>query len=185
MLVPIWLWINGRPTLSLPRPIYQNQQLGHMMIKHPDSSGLLGPKFQLCCRLQLYLIACLSLGCEMKKGQLHHQDPLVCEVTRAAESGMSYILCVYVWRRLVVHFIKINPLRFSWPFLRLAAVSPVWFKRLDNSWWVGTVGEALTGRLLIKEELQCHAVWGKFFAALAIVSIGNNITGVCKWIVSL
>lgn len=56
-LVPIWLWINDEPRLSLPEPIYQNRQLGCMMIKHPDVRSPQGPGPLLHHGLQLDLIA--------------------------------------------------------------------------------------------------------------------------------
>lgn len=153
--------------LSLPRPIYQNQQLGHMMIKHPDRRGLLGPGSQHCCRFQLDLIAGLFLGCERKKRRLHWQVLLACEETRAGESGMSHVLWVCVWRGLVVHFIKTYPLRCRISDLRLAAVSPVLFQRPDSLWWAGTEmeREADGGSRghFIKGEFQFHTTWVWFF----------------------
>lgn len=147
MLVPIWLQINDRPMLSLSRPIYQNQPLGRMMIKRPDRRSLLGPRSHHGWR-QLDLIALLSLGCEQKKRQLHWQVLLAGEATRAEESGMSHVLWVYVGWGLVIHFIKTYPLRRSWTFLRLTSVSPVFYQRLNNLRWVGTVVER--GGILLK-----------------------------------
>lgn len=57
VLVPIWLWINDEPRLSFPEPIYQNRQLGRMMIKHPDGRSLQGPGPLLHRGLRLDLIA--------------------------------------------------------------------------------------------------------------------------------
>lgn len=55
MLVRIRVWINDEPRLSLPKPIYQNRQLGRMMIKHPDGHSLqgLGPLLHRGLRLDL------------------------------------------------------------------------------------------------------------------------------------
>lgn len=114
VLVPISLQINDQPTLSLSRPIYQNQQLGQMMIKHPDRQGPPGPRSQHYRRLQLDLIALPSHGCERKKRQFHWQVLLACKATRAKEPGMSHFprLCVREEDlQGLVHFIKIHSFR--------------------------------------------------------------------------
>lgn len=143
--------------LSLPRPIYQNQQLGHMMIKHPDRRGLMGPRFPHCRRLQLDLIARPPLGRERTRRRTHWQDPLACEAARAAEeSGMSHVLRACVWKGLVVRFIKRLPLRCSRTFLSLAAVTG-W--RPVMSWHSRSGGV----RRLIKGEIPLHTTSSLIF----------------------
>lgn len=160
--------------LSLPKPIYQNQQLGQMMIKRPGGPGLLGLRSQHCCRLQLDLIAGLSLGCEKKKRQFCWQVLLVCKLMRAEESGMSHVLWVRVWRGLTVHFIKTHPWRWSWTF-GLAAVLTSGTN--DTLRWV-----SLTGRLLNEGTNQFLMTWAPFFS-FTIVSVGDKNTGGGRFIV--
>lgn len=69
--------INDGPGLSLREPIHQDRQLGHMMIKHPDGRGLLGPGPRLQRELRLDLIA----G-GRRKIRICWQVVSACEVTR-------------------------------------------------------------------------------------------------------
>lgn len=163
--------------LSLLSPIYQNQQLGHMMIKHPDRRSLLGPKSQHCCMLQLDLIALLSLGYERKKRRLHWQVPLASDVTRAEESGMSHILWVCLCRGLVVHFIKTYPLRWSWTFLRLSEVLSETCQPV-MSWYSSREGVWQRGHLL--EGNSSFIQYRSHFLEFGIFSNGNNNI-VVKW----